>query len=134
VIGVVDASAFLRLFVPDGPLPAGFEPFMRGVERGEHAAIAPHLIQAECGNVLLRKASRGELGQAEATALLELVERAPLRLVDHGPLLSSAFTLAQAHGLSLYDALYLALARERGARLFTVDDRLASAAGRLGLA
>ena len=33
MIGVVDTSALIRLFVPDGPLPDGFEDFLRGVER-----------------------------------------------------------------------------------------------------
>jgi hypothetical protein len=47
VIGVVDAFALIRLFIPDGPVPAGLEPFLRRVEQGTHTALAPELLSAE---------------------------------------------------------------------------------------
>ncbi len=50
MIGVVDTSALIRLFVPDGPLPDGFNEFLRGVERGFNMAIAPELLLAEAAN------------------------------------------------------------------------------------
>jgi len=34
MIAVVDTSAVLRLFIPDGPVPNGLEAFFRGVEAG----------------------------------------------------------------------------------------------------
>ena len=39
-----------------------------------------------------------------------------------------AFALAQEHGLSLYDALYLSLAERRGIPLATLDKALRRAA------
>ena len=58
MIGVVDTSALIRLFVTDGPLPAGFDGFMRGVER----VIAPELLVAEeeVANVIDKKRKSGE--------------------------------------------------------------------------
>jgi len=133
VIGVVDASALVRLFVPDGSLPEGFEPFMQGVETGANVALAPQLLLAEAGNVVLRKVRGGQLRPEEGDELIALFVRAPIRLAEHGALLASAFRLAAESGLTLYDALYLALAIERGARLFTGDERLAGVAKRTGL-
>jgi hypothetical protein len=52
MIGVVDTSALIRLFVPDGSLPDGFDEFLRGVERGLNTAIAPELLLAEAANVI----------------------------------------------------------------------------------
>jgi hypothetical protein len=41
MIGVIDTSALIRIFVPDGPLPDGFEDFLRGVERGLNIVKRP---------------------------------------------------------------------------------------------
>jgi predicted nucleic acid-binding protein len=43
-------------------------------------------------------------------------------------------TLALTHGLSIYDASYLSLARDRGFKLMTLDARLLAAAKAEGLA
>ena len=69
----------------------------------------------------------------EGDELIGLFVRVPIRLAEHGALLPSAFRLAAESGLTLYDALYLALGIERGARLFTGDERLAWVAKRTGL-
>ncbi len=47
MIGVVDTSALIRLFVPDGPLPDGFNEFLRGVERGFNKSVAGRSRQCE---------------------------------------------------------------------------------------
>ena len=134
MIGVVEASALVRLFVPDGPLPDGFEEFLRGVERGMNKAIAPELLVAEMANVIVKKRKRGELRDDESVVLLSDLLSVPVRLLPHSPILSKAFELAWEHNLTVYDTLYLALAEERGAVLFTADDRLLKVAERLNLA
>ena len=52
MIGVIDTSALIRLFIPDGPVPVGLEEFFRGVERGTNIAIAPELLVVESANVI----------------------------------------------------------------------------------
>ena len=47
MIGVIDTSALIRLYIPDGAIPRGFEEFLRGVERGNNMAIAPELHLVE---------------------------------------------------------------------------------------
>jgi len=42
--------------------------------------------------------------------------------------LQTAFDLARAHGVSLYDAVYLELAKRKGAELVTLDGSLGRAA------
>jgi predicted nucleic acid-binding protein len=133
LIGVVEASALVRLFVPDGPLPDGFEEFLRGVERGMNKAIAPELLVAEMANVIVKKRKRGELRDDESVVLLSDLLSVPVRLLPHSPILSKAFELAWEHNLTVYDTLYLALAEARGAVLFTADDRLLKVAERLNL-
>ena len=96
--------------------------------------LAPHLLLAETGNVLLRKRRRGELSAQELGELLQAIESLPIRYFEHGPLLLPACALAETHELSVYDALYLALAERHGASLITCDDALDKVARTIGLA
>lgn len=132
MIAVLDTSAFLRLFIPDGPIPAGLEVFLRGVERGENTALAPELMLAEAANVVNKKRIRGILSPEESIELITLMRRMPVRHTPHLGLIEPALALAAAHAMTVYDALFLALAAETSARLFTADNRLAAVARTLG--
>ena len=133
MIGVVDTSALIRLFIPDGPLPDGFEDFLRDVERGLNTAIAPELLMAESANVLNKKRKTDELTATESDQLLTGIIELPIRLFPHRPSIPRAFELAIDHKLSVYDTLYLALAEEHGAVVFTADLRLQKIAAQLHL-
>ena len=133
MIGVVDTSALIRLFIPDGPLPNDFEGFLRGVERGLNIAIAPELLLAEAANVLNKKQLSRELSESESNQLLSDILLVPIRLFPHHPIIPRAFELARAHKLTVYDTLYLALAEEHGAVIFTCDRKLLTIAKRLNL-
>ncbi len=133
MIGVVDASALIRLYIPDGPLPKGFEEFLRGVERSRDMAIAPELLLAEGANVISRKQKKGEITNEESDGILSEILTLPIRLFSHRPLLSRAFSLARKHSLTVYDALYVALAEEQGAVLFSADAEMMKMAARLSL-
>jgi len=133
MIGVVETSALIRLFIPDGPLPDGFEDFLRDVERGLNTAIAPELLMAESANVLNKKRKTDELTANESDRLLTSIMELPIRLFPHRPLLPRAFELAKDRSLTVYDTLYLALAEEHGAVVFTADLRLQKIAAQLRL-
>ncbi len=128
MIGVIDTSALLRLFIPDGDVPTGLRAFVGNAERGLHQAIAPELLAAEAANVVLKKQRAGELSVNEAAELLGDIMALPIRLMPHRPLVDAAFQQARQLNLTVYDALFLALAVERGAVLFTADAALAKAA------
>jgi len=57
----------------------------------------------------------------------------PIRYFPHGPFISTAFDLAREHKLTIYDAIYLALAVEQGGVLFSADEGLCRIAGKLSL-
>lgn len=131
---VIDTSALLRLFIPDGPMQTEAETALNRAASGTDLVLAPQLLLAEVGNVLLRKRRRNELSEQELHEILQAIQSLPIRLCDHGPLVLPACVLAEAHGLSVYDALYLALAEQHGARLVTSDDALDKVARNIGLA
>lgn len=131
---VIDTSALIRLFIPDGPIHPEVENALNQATSGTAVVFAPQLILAEAANALLRKRRRGELTAQELGELLLAVKSLPIRLCEHETLLLPACALAETYNLSAYDALYLALAEQHGARLLTNDDALDKVARQIGLA
>ena len=62
-----------------------------------------------------------EISETESVHLLTDILSMPIRYFSHGPLIPAAFDLALEHRLTLYDAVYLAIASEQGAILFSAD-------------
>ncbi|MGQ0679536.1 MAG: type II toxin-antitoxin system VapC family toxin [Actinomycetota bacterium] len=94
----------------------------------EQQCHAPHLVDAEVGNVLRRQVLRAHLKPLDAEVLLE----AAGHLVDHRYEMTGVLALAAwklRDNLTFYDALYAALAGALGAPLVTCDHRLANAPG-----
>jgi len=99
---------------------------------GTNDAIAPDLVWHEVRNVLMLARRRKRIDFDLVAQGLHFLRR--LRIVttpspDDDPIL----TLAERHGLTAYDASYLALAIERRMPLATLDRKLAEAAGREGV-
>jgi predicted nucleic acid-binding protein len=120
---VVDASALFYAVTATTP---SARRLLRRFE--EDLCHAPHLIDAELGNVLRRKVGRGEMAEDHASFVLE---QAPY-LVDHrhelrGAIASAAWALRE--NVSFYDALYVVLAAAVDAPLVTLDRRLAGVPG-----
>lgn len=95
---------------------------------GDRTLAAPHLIDAEVGHVLRRKALiTGELPAETAAQALDVFTATEIVRYDHLDLMGRAWELR--HNLSVYDALYVALAEMLEAPLVTIDTRLAGAPG-----
>jgi predicted nucleic acid-binding protein len=89
----------------------------------EHALWAPHLIDAEVGQVLRREVRLGRMAAEAAAEALWEINDLPLRRVEHENLIHVAWDLRD--NLSFYDGLYVALALALGETLLTFDARLA---------
>ena len=63
-----------------------------------------------------------------------LLEKMPIRYYGHQPLCGASHRIAMESGLSGYDAIFLALAQDRGAVLYSADEKLIAEAARRGLA
>ena len=91
------------------------------------AVFAPRLLQYELQSIARKKC---RLRPGEAPAVVEALSRAldhrwGLTLIDPNP--ADVVLIANATGLSAYDANYLCLAGMLGADLLTADRRLAAA-------
>lgn len=133
MIFIIDTSALIRLYIPDGPVPEGLEIALQNSERGNDSLIAPELILAESGQVLHKKRNQQVLSDEEFNDLLSSILDLPIRLFSHGDLIRPACALAAEFDLTVYDALFLALAERHNAPLFTADDKLRCAADQLNL-
>ena len=130
---VVHTSALVRLFIPDGPVPEVLERAVQSAERGEDVLLAPDLILAETAQVLNKKRLAHLLTDEEVERLVSHILSLPLRITPHSEILRLACQIASREKLTVYDALFLALAEKQGAKLITADSALQAAADRMGL-
>lgn len=121
---VADASVVVDMLLGSGS-EAG-DTLHRRLMTGE-AIAAPHVLDAEVAQVLRRFVLRRHLDPVEAERLVDDLVGLRIRRYDHRPLLASAFRLWP--NVTMYDALYLALAEGLGAPLLTGDAALAGVPG-----
>ena len=93
------------------------------------ARAAPDLAFLECAGTLVTAVRRGLLRREEAPAVLARIFQLRLTIHPTAPLLSSALHLALAHAISVYDAVYVALAEALDVPLITADAALVRGMG-----
>jgi len=121
---VLDASIVASWCFPDERHPHADAAFRR---IADEFAIAPALLWFELRNVLLMGERRGRLSEAQTARFLNHVGELPIEL-DRDPNEALVLGLARAHGLSVYDAVYLELAQRKTLPLATLDKALIDAA------
>ena len=85
---------------------------------------APGHWQAEAVNVIWSKVQFGDLTAQDAEPRVELLLRAPVHAAPIAPLMKRAFAISVENGVTVYDSLYVALARDHGIPFVTADTRL----------
>jgi predicted nucleic acid-binding protein len=116
---VVDASVVLKWFVPEIHSDAAHR-----LLAATHQFLSPDLLFPEVGNAIWKKVRRGELTVAQGERLAADISSVAVETVSTRDLMVDAHALAIATGLTVYDAMYLALAVRLGTELVTADDRL----------
>ena len=119
---VVDASVVVTALADDGD--DGDR--VRGRLRGEHL-VAPHLLDIEVTSAWRRLMIAGDLDDRRAALAIDDLRALRVDRVPHGPLLERCWQLRG--NLTLYDAVYVALAEAMEAMLLTADRKLASSPG-----
>lgn len=90
--------------------------------RGEENIVIPDLLLYELANAL--RYNRGFDSIDVRDALVSIFEMQIDIIVPISALMTSAIALAFEHNITVYDAFYVALAKESGLSLITADDRL----------
>ncbi len=86
----------------------------------------PELALAEVTQVLLKKERLGFITQTEADEIFHSVLELPFEVYGHYDLLPDALSIARQYNLTVYDALFLALAIKKSADLITADQKLSA--------
>ena len=121
---VLDASVLIRSAVDGEPRA---REWVRAVEAGDIEGHVPDVAYAETVSALAKYVRARLVAPKVAAQIVEEVVLLPLRSHGHARLAGASLGLALEHGLSAYDASYLALAHSLEAALITADRRLADA-------
>ena len=92
--------------------------------RQTHQYLSPDLLFPEVGNAIWKKVRRGELTADEGQRLAADISSIAVETVPTRGLMIDAHAVAITTGLTVYDAMYLALAVRLKTELITADDRL----------
>ena len=126
---VLDASVTMAWILDDENPPEADAALARLPNSG---AIVPYFWHIEIRNGLLLAERRNRIAHAVAMQWLDKLAAQPIE-TDTDTDLNAAYSLAQAHQLTFYDAVYLELALRRNAMLATLDRALGRAAGSAGV-
>ncbi|MGS0683902.1 type II toxin-antitoxin system VapC family toxin [Nakamurella sp. GG22] len=120
---VIDASALAFALIGVSPEAADLRARLMVTQ-----CHAPHLIDAELGNVLRRRVRMGDITSDQAlVALATATDAVDHRYSHAGALAAVAWSLRD--NLSFYDGLYVALAARLDIPLLTGDRRIGKAPG-----
>jgi predicted nucleic acid-binding protein len=99
------------------------------------AAIVPALWPLEVANALLIGERRKRTTEAKVTRFLSILSSLPVSVDDETVIRAwpESLQLARTHALSVYDAVYLELALRRGLPVATLDAKLKTVAGVVGV-
>ena len=120
---VIDASVLIKFYVPE-ILSDRAERLLAKVGNKDIDLLAPDLIYPEAGNILWKKQRLKELTHSEAEEITDAILSLPLTIEASKSLLPLAVDIAIACGITVYDALYLSLAKVYETTLITADRKL----------
>jgi len=131
---VLDASFAMTWVIEAEQTPASMKHF-HALTRQEAQALVPTLWCDELANVLLTVERACKISTAQVATWTDYFLALPV--IIHPASLEQSLTevrpLAQAHGLSAYDAVYLHLAMREQVPLATFDRQLIKAAPKVGV-
>ncbi len=126
---IVDASVAVKRFLIHEEFSEYAVEFFEAYERGELIALAvPEHFHVECANVFWKSVVRMDLPKAGALRHLDILAELEFEVVRSRSVRRDAMEIAWTCGISVYDALYLALAKSLKRPLLTADAKLVRAA------
>ncbi len=118
---VVDSSVVVKWFVPEVLTAEAARLRSCGVP-----LHSPDFLDVEVAAIGWKKRHRGVMTRSEADYLLLGLASIPVTRHPTTPLVAPAFDVADRTGRTVYDFLYLALAKQLGGVMVTADEKLAN--------
>jgi len=122
---VIDASALVKYFAKERGWKKVSELILDGV-------VSIELVVKEVANSLWKKVRQGDM---EPEVALTLIGKVPkiVKIDSQSPFMTRAFKIALQYSITVYDALYIALAENRKYELITCDKKQAEVAKELDI-
>jgi predicted nucleic acid-binding protein len=124
---VVDASVAVKWCIAEVDSDAARAPL-----ETDHELIAPELLGVEVANALWTNWRRKVIDIDQMDGFLARLPQLIRTFVPDIGLVADAATLSRLVGHPVFDCIYLALARQAGGCVVTMDDRFLAAAGLSG--
>jgi predicted nucleic acid-binding protein len=113
---VLDTSVVVKWFLDEEGSEAA-----RFLQTQEIEISAPHFLLVEVANVLWKHVRKGKLEAVTGSRILVALGEVPIQWHEDSGLFLEAYRLANQTGRTVYDCLYLTLARAAGCPLITAD-------------
>ena len=123
---VIDASVAIKWLLPEADSQSALT-VLDAAQAGRIVLVAPALICLEFGHVLGKELRRGRCDTPTAERLWSAFRSLPITLASDRLLHDRAFLLSVARRITIYDALYVAVAELEGIPLITADVGLLAA-------
>ena len=121
---VIDASTLAKFILKE----EGWEEVAEQLKAG---TLSVDLVVKEVANAVWKRFRQGAVSREEAKSMLnalkEIQERA-IKIEEELTYLDGAAEIAFDRDITIYDSLYIALAKEKGLKLLTADETQASVA------
>jgi predicted nucleic acid-binding protein len=129
---VIDASVLIKFYVPE-ILSDKAEELLNRVAQGDVMLLAPDLIYPEVGNILWKKQRKKELTRSEVEEITDAIISLPLKIEASKLLLPLAMDIGIAYPITVYDAIYISMARVYETKMMTADRKLVDATAKTEL-
>lgn len=125
---VIDASVAVKWCLPSNePLVDEADALLASYAQGEVQFVVPDLFWPELANALWKSVWRGRTDASTAETAYAKVSDLNMPTIPSIDIVPSALEIAIRFGRTVYDSLYIALARQSKMELVTADERLANA-------
>jgi predicted nucleic acid-binding protein len=125
---IVDSSVVLSWFFEDKTTDQSTK-ILDSIIYQAATCIAPYLLRLEVPNAILNAAKKKRINKEQSSKILSFFDLLPIEIDSSGALLTtkSTYNFAEKHNLTIYDACYLELAKQRSLPLATFDKSLITA-------
>lgn len=126
---VVDSSVVAKWVLPESDSAQAHRLITQTADSGGRLIVLD-LAFPEVANAIWKRQRQRLVTPDEALSFLGALARIPVHIEPAVRLLDAAYAIARRYDRSVYDALFVALAKERGVEGVTADEPLVNSVGR----